>query len=347
MKPSKSVGIIGYGAYIPKYRIQNTEIARVWGNDPNLVPIREKSVPGADEDSVTIAIEIARNALLRAGIDPKDLRAVWVGTESKPYAVKPTSTIVAEAIAATPFVSAADWEFACKAGSETVQACIAYVGSGMAKYALGIGVDTAQGAPSDALEYTAAAGGAGYIIGSAKESLAIIEGSLSYVTDTPDFWRRQHEHYPKHGNRFTGEPSYFKHVISSSKALMEELGTKPDDYNYVIFHQPNRKFPLEVAKILGFPKEKVIDGLVSPYIGNTYAGSALLGLAAVLDKAKDGDKIFCTSYGSGAGSDSFSLEVTDKLADRKVKAPSVKSYIERREEIDYARYARYRKKIRM
>jgi len=254
---------------------------------------------------------------------------------------------VAEAIAATPFVSAADWEFACKAGSETVQACIAYVGSGMAKYALGIGVDTAQGAPSDALEYTAAAGGAGYIIGSAKESLAVVEGSLSYVTDTPDFWRRQHEHYPKHGNRFTGEPSYFRHVISCSKALMEELGTKPDDYNYVIFHQPNRKFPLEVAKILGFSKEKVIDGLVSPYIGNTYAGSALLGLAAVLDKAKEGDRIFCTSYGSGAGSDSFSLKVTDKLADRKVKAPSVKSYIERREEIDYARYARYRKKIRM
>ena len=104
MKPNKSVGIIGYGAYVPKYRIQNTEIARVWGNDPNLVPIREKSVPGADEDSVTIAIEIARNAIIRAGIDPSDLRAVWVGSESKPYAVKPTSTIVAEAIAATPFV---------------------------------------------------------------------------------------------------------------------------------------------------------------------------------------------------------------------------------------------------
>ena len=41
MKPNKSVGIIGYGAYVPKYRIQNTEIARVWGNDPNLVPIEK------------------------------------------------------------------------------------------------------------------------------------------------------------------------------------------------------------------------------------------------------------------------------------------------------------------
>ena len=67
---------------------------------------------------------------------------------------------VAEAIGATPNVQAGDWQFACKAGTEAMVAAIGFVGSGMADYALAIGMDTAQGSPGDALEYTAACGGA-------------------------------------------------------------------------------------------------------------------------------------------------------------------------------------------
>ena len=93
-------------------------------------------------------------------MNPEDLRAVWVGSESHPYAVKPTGTIVAEAIGATPAVSVGDWQFACKAGTEAMQAAFGLVGSGMADYAMAIGADTAQGRPGDALEYTTAAGGA-------------------------------------------------------------------------------------------------------------------------------------------------------------------------------------------
>ena len=54
-----------------------------------------------------------------------------------------------------PHVQAADWEFACKAGTEAMVAAIGLVGSSMADYALAIGMDTAQGRPGDALEYTA------------------------------------------------------------------------------------------------------------------------------------------------------------------------------------------------
>ena len=52
-------------------------------------------------------------------------------------------------------------------------------------------------------------------------------------------------------------------------------------------------------------------------IGNTYAGSALVGLTAVLDVADPGDRILLVSYGSGAGSDAFSLRVTERLPDRR------------------------------
>ncbi|HKY84874.1 MAG TPA: hydroxymethylglutaryl-CoA synthase [Anaerolineales bacterium] len=345
LRPSREVGIVGYGAYIPRFRLPASEVARVWKGGEASLPIKEKAVPGIDEDVITMSIEAARNALARARISPSEIRAVWVGSESHPYAVKPTSTVVAEAIGATPHTQAADWEFACKAGTEAVQAAIGFVGSGMAEYALSIGMDTAQGRPGDALEYTAGAGGAAILLGPAGDSLAVFQGSYSYATDTPDFWRRADEKYPEHGERFTGEPAYFKHITEAGRALMELLGTRPEDYRYAVFHQPNTKFPQRVAKSLGFKPEQFEAGLLVPVIGNTYAGSALVGLTAILDEAGPDEHILLVSYGSGAGSDAFSLRTTGHLAERRGLAPTTREYIDRRTEIDYATYARYRGKL--
>jgi hydroxymethylglutaryl-CoA synthase len=342
LKPKRKVGIIGYGSYVPQYRLPAREVSRIWTGSKGGLPITEKAVPGLDEDVITMSIEASRNALARAGIDPSKLRAVWIGSESHPYAVKPSSTVVAEAIGATPHIQAADMEFACKAGSEAMVAAMGLVGSHMADYALAIGMDTAQGKPGDALEYTAAAGGAAFIIGPADEAVAVIQSSYSFVTDTPDFWRRADMKYPEHGQRFTGEPAYFKHVDRAARSLMEAAGTQPKDYAYVILHQPNTKFPQREARALGFTEEQVKPGLLSPVIGNTYAGAALIGLSATLDIAHAGQRILCVSYGSGAGSDAFDILVTDKLEERRKLAPSTQDYIARRTEIDYGTYARFR-----
>ena len=289
-----------------------------------------------------MSIEAARNALARAGIDPGELRAVWIGSESHPYAVKPSSTVVAEAIGAGPSIQAGDWEFACKAGTEAVVASMALVGSGMGNYALAIGMDTAQGKPGDQLEYTAASGGAAYIIGPAEEALAVIQGSYSYVSDTPDFWRRAEQKYPEHGQRFTGEPAYFKHITEAGKALMEDMGTSAADYQHAVFHQPNTKFPQRAGQLLGFNDEQIKTGLLAPVIGNTYAGASLVGLSAVLDVAQPGDRILVVSFGSGAGSDAFDILVTERIAGKAALATQTAEYIARRTEIDYATYARFR-----
>lgn len=346
-KPIKPVGIVGYGAYIPRYRLPGTEINRIWKGEPLPGPVKEKAVAGLDEDVITMSIEAARNALARSPIQAEALRAVWVGSESHPYAVKPSGTVVAEAIGASPYIQAGDWEFACKAGTEALVAAISLVGSQMGEYALAIGMDTAQGKPGDALEYTASSGGAAFIIGPAEESLATIDAHTSYVTDTPDFWRRAHQIYPEHGQRFTGEPAYFHHIIAATQALMESAGLTPADFKYAIFHQPNEKFPRRVAKQLGFKSEQIDAGLLSPVIGNTYAGASLVGLTAVLDEASPGERILITSYGSGAGSDSFILTTQEALTERRQRANSTQTYINRRTEIDYATYTRFRNKIAM
>jgi hydroxymethylglutaryl-CoA synthase len=341
-------GIVGYGAYVPKYRIKTEEISRVWGGDgartAKGLNVYEKSVPGLDEDAVTISVEAARLAIAHAKVDPINIEAIYVGSESHPYAVKPTATIVAEAVEAAPDLTAADYQFACKAGTAAIQTCMGLVKSKMIKYGLAIGSDTSQGRPGDVLEHTASAGGAAFIIGN-DHVIAEIKDTYSFTTDTPDFWRREGQDFPRHGSRFTGEPAYFKHVMAASKKIMERNKLKPEDFKYVVFHQPNGKFPLAVAGMLGFKKEQVEAGLLTPIIGNTYSGATPIGLTAVLDVAQPGDLILATSYGSGAGSDSFVIEVTDRIAKNRNPKP-VREQIKHKEYIDYSIYAKFKGKIK-
>ncbi|MHC1567339.1 MAG: hydroxymethylglutaryl-CoA synthase [Candidatus Syntropharchaeia archaeon] len=339
------IGIVTYGVYIPRYRIKVEEIAKQWHKDPKQMKdglgVAEKSVPDFDEDTVTISVEAARYAIKRIDLDPKKIGAIYVGSESHPYAVKPTATIVAEAVGASPNITAADFEFACKAGTAAIQACMGLVESGRIDFGLAIGADTSQAAPGDALEYATGAGGAAFVIGR-KDLIVEIEDTYSFTTDTPDFWRREGMSYPEHGGRFTGEPGYFKHVISGTRGLLEKLGKKPSDYDYAVFHQPNGKFPMRAAKQMGFTKEQIEPGLMVRKIGNTYSASSLIGLAAILDKAPPGSMILMTSFGSGAGADSFSLRVTDLIEEYRNRVPSVEDLIKNPKYIDYATYAKHK-----
>jgi hydroxymethylglutaryl-CoA synthase len=155
------------------------------------------------------------------------------------------------------------------------------------------------------------------------------------------------QHYPQHGSRFTGDPAYFKHVLAAAHQLMEALHTTAADYAAAVFHQPNPKFPERAAGILGFTPEQTRTGLLCPLVGNTYAGSSMLGLTAILDEARPGDRVLLVSFGSGAGSDAISLRITDRIEDCRGRAPSTQTYVRRRKPIDYGTYVRYRGKLHM
>jgi hydroxymethylglutaryl-CoA synthase len=345
-------GIVGYGAYVPSNRIKAEDIAKVWHEDPDTIKkglnITEKSVPSRDEDAATIAVEAARRALTHASIEANELGAVYVGSESHPYAVKPTATVVGEALCIGNRFTAADLEFACKAGTAGIQMLMGMTDSNMIRYGISIGADTSQGRPGDALEYTASAGGAAFIIGkSGKDCIANIMKTVSYTSDTPDFWRREGASYPSHAGRFTGEPAYFRHIIGATTLLLESTGLEPKDFAYAVFHQPNGKFPLSVAKQLGFEESQIKKGLLTPVIGNTYSGASMLGLASVLDVAKPGDKILVTSFGSGAGSDSFAIEVTESILDKRSRSVMVDDMINKGKiYVDYSTYLKHRNSIK-
>ena len=343
------VGIVGYGAYLPRYRIKLAEIARAWGWDAAAyrrgLNIEEKCVAAADQDTITLSVEAARRALRRAGTDPSRIGALYIGSESHPYAVKPSGTVVADAIGATPCVHVADLEFACKAGTEAMHLCAALVGGEQVAQALAIGADTSQGAPGDPLEFATSAGAAAFVFGR-EAPVATVDAMTSYTTDTPDFWRREGERFPRHAGRFTGEPAYFHHICSAAERVMEQAGLQPKDFAHAVFHQPNGKFPVRVGKKLGFTDEQIRAGLLSPRIGNVYSGSSPLGLCAVLDTANTGERILLVSYGSGAGSDGFVFTATDRLEQVRSLAPTVQDILAQPTvHLDYALYARFRQKI--
>ena len=303
--------IIGFGRYLPKFRIKTASIAEHHGQDPTGIVsglgISEKTVPGREEDSYTMAFEAARQALEIAELQSSEISAIFVGSESHPYAVKPTSSMLASSLDLHPFCHCADLEFACKAGTAGMQIVDSMVRAGQVEYGMAIGTDAAQGRPGDALEYTAAAGAAALIIGSekGKNALCRMDRTLSFTTDTPDFWRPNGEKYPHHAGRFTGEPAYFRHVQEVTKGILALAKMKPAEIDHVVFHMPNAKFPKTAAKKLGFSEGQLELGFIVSSIGNTYAACSPLGLTYVLEQAKKNQTILLVSYGSGSGSDAF------------------------------------------
>jgi hypothetical protein len=136
-------------------------------------------------------------------------------------------------------------------------------------------------------------------------------------------------------------PEMLAWVKAYPHAMASYLDPSQADNPYIF----NPKFPKRALEELGFKVAQWKAGLLVPEIGNTYAGSAMIGLSAVLDEAQPGQRILMVSYGSGAGSDAFDLLVTERMTAARNRAPSTRDYIKRRVQIDYAQYVRMRRKL--
>jgi len=110
-----------------------------------------------------------------------------------------------------------------------------------------------------------------------------------------------------------------------------------------VSHQPNLNFPNRVACELGFTEEQFMPGLQVARFGNCYSGASSIGLAAVLDVAKPGDRIVLASYGSGAGSDAYSFVATSQLPEKRSKQKFTIEYQAKNEFLKYVDYDTYRK----
>jgi hydroxymethylglutaryl-CoA synthase len=340
-KEYDSSGIVGYGFYSSRFRIKEGGI--------------ERAVPFIDEDSVTAAIESGKLALIHSGVCSSLVGKIYVGSESNPYAVKPIASKVAQVLKLgeededdVQGVDAIDTEFACKAATSVFKDAASLVNypKSSIQNAMVIGTDNSQAAPRDCpggeLDLFVGYGAAAFVFGK-QDLIAEIEGWYSCTSDTPDFWRRDGEPFPSHGGRFTGDPAYFKHIRKAAKKLMERLNLQATDINYFVAHQPNAQFPVRIAKELGFKEEQYLPSLQVVKFGNTYSGASPLGLAAVLDIAKPNERILIVSYGSGAGSDAYSLVTTSQILEKRERQRLTVKYQAENPYLEYVDYNTYRR----
>jgi len=344
-KPKKeyeSPGIVGYGVYTSKFRIKEGKM--------------ERSVPFIDEDAITAAVEAGKLALIHSRIDRTRIGKLYVGSESNPYAVNPIASKVAQVLrlgeedkeSGIQSVDAIDTEFACKAATSMFKdaAALTCYPKANIDYAMTIGADNSQAAPRNEpggeLDLFVGFGAAAFIFGK-LDVIAEIEGCYSCTSDTPDFWRRDLQPYPRHGGRFTGEPAYFKHIKKACTTLMEKLNLQTDDVDYFVPHQPNLNFPMKVAREMGFKEEQYLPSIMVGKFGNCYSGSSPIGLAAVLDIAKPDQRILLVSYGSGAGSDAYSFVTTSQILEKRPWQKFTVQYQAENEHLEYVDYHTYRR----
>ncbi|MFX1505678.1 MAG: hypothetical protein ACFFDC_06140 [Promethearchaeota archaeon] len=324
--------------------------------------LREKVVPGPNEDALTAGIQSLSYAIRRADIKPEEIDALFVVSESYPYAVK-SSTAIAGKAGLTDLKYGVRGEFACKPFGEFLDIAAALIDSGRCRYVAVTATDASQGAPGDDLEFSASFYSTTIILGKEK-GIAEIKGRTSINYDFSDFIRKEGEEFPEHEGQ--GTSLAFRGMILSAlrKHLENYSDISPDclpSKTWVI-HSPNGSFPNEAlidigdhfgvslaekmfdeaGKMLGIePRVKVSN--LAPAIANGYSATVPTALCDAMEKAKSGDEIMTVLYGSGAGSDVISIKVKadgSQVANNGV--PTVQEQIDYKQKISVEDYFKFR-----
>jgi hydroxymethylglutaryl-CoA synthase len=335
------IGIIGYGAYLPKYRIKAEEYVEAWGNF-SAPGVMEKSVPGYDEDVVTMAIEAAHNAIEYSGIDPGSIGALYLATTSGPYGEKPLSSTLVAALIGTEEVRTADFMGSTRAGTSAFLGCFDRIVAEGKGVGLVVASDIPLGPLDRASEHPLGAGSAAYVIGEG-DPIAILEKSYSMSIETLG------ERFRLGGELYTRDlelrVNFMEQCLQKSiDGLLNKLDLTPENVNHLVLQQPDATKSHKAVSKFGFSNEAVTLGMIATYTGDTGAASPLLSLAHVLDNTRGSERIVVASYGSG--SDAFSLLVKDEIVQRRAQSPGVpkvKDYLEKREYLDYVTYLKFKK----
>jgi len=327
-------GIIGYGIYIPRYRLKQADAAMAWSGWAG----GEKAVCGADEDIVTMATEASEKAIKHSGLNPAQIGCIYMATDSSPYIEQSVAPILAETLELAPQASMIEFCGSTNSTANALLACLDAIKSGRIEYGLVIGSENRATGLGTEGETAFGAGAAAFVLG-AQGTIVDINDMNTYSSVFTDRWRAGKDTWVSNyfDYRFDREYGYEKHIVSAATGLMEKLGEKADDYAYVVLQQPDDRLPGYVVKALGINRDRMAPPIAST-IGDLGCSSAFISLAAILDKATPGQKVLLGTYGSG-NSTAVSMTVTAQIESRKKDlGPTLETYVARKDYIDYLTY---------
>jgi hydroxymethylglutaryl-CoA synthase len=326
--------IIGFGTYLPYYRLKLEEIAKAWNRGGGR---GEKTVSGHDEDIVTMGVKAGARALDHARISSDKIGAIYVCSLSSGFGENSIAAQVAYALGITGDVGCSDLGLSARVVTSSLQACSDAIEAKRIQFGLIIASDALRAKPGSDAELASAAGAAALVIGS-KSGIASIMGFGSHTTSFISHYSLADQSRLIDDERFIVKHGYLEHLARATKALESSKKISLSEISKIVLQAPDPKWPARALSKLGFKPEQLISlGAQTGYAG---CASFLIDLAAACEQAKPNEKILAISFGPG-GSDAFLLIVNEN----KPSPNSVGAQLAEKEYLNYTTYLRYTKHL--
>jgi hydroxymethylglutaryl-CoA synthase len=339
------IGLLAYGAYIPRLRLQRAAVfdANKWFN-PGLAALAkgERSMASWDEDSVTMAVEAARDCL--TSIDRNAVSSVILASTTLPFADRQNAGIVKEALNLKDTVGSMDVSGGQRAGTSSLIQALAVAASSDRRI-LCIASEKAKAPSSSEAELMNGDAAVGFLIGAGDEVIAKFLGSHSVTVDFVDHYRdseREFDYYWE--SRWIRDEGYMKIAAGAIKDGIKALGIQPSHIRHFAAAIPAKGVPASLAKMVGVAPEAVVDSL-SNNVGHSGVAHAGLMLSAAIENAKLGDTILVVSFGQGC--DVLLFEVTERATSQPVRLGVAGSISRRKPEFNYMKYLAFNELIKM
>ena len=329
------VGILSYGAYIPMWRMDRGEIARVAGT---LSAGGERAVASWDEDSLSMAVEAGHDCL--TAIDPKEIDGLYFATVSSPLKEKQASSIIASALDLKETVHTCDVTDSTRAATISLQAAFDAVKAGSARKVLVVAADCRPVMLGSEFEQVYGDGAAALLIGEG-ETIADIEGFSTLSDAIPGVWRRETDTLPQMFEAKLDRRGLLKDVLGAIGGLLKKCNVEPKGISKFALYAPDPRGYRDLARSLGIEAATQLENPLFDTVGMTGTPHCLLLLISALEKAKPEQRIVCASYGEG--SDAILIRTTENVEQIKGKHKATGFISSKRMLPSYGRFSEFKR----
>jgi hydroxymethylglutaryl-CoA synthase len=313
-------GILSYGTYVPRHRLDRGAIRRTLGEGGGK---GTRAVAGYDEDATSMGVEAARAARWNGSFEPA---SVHFATTAPPYADKTNANAIHAALNLAPEIFATDHVGSIRSAVGALRAAAADGG-------LAVLSDLRNGRPGSADEAGGGDAAAAFRFGDGDDVIAEIVAQSSATAEFLDRWRVPGASHSSIWEERFGLGVYLPLIQDAAGRALALAGVAQPDH--VIVASPHGRAAAAAAKAFG----AAADGTLEQATGSTGAAHAGLGLADALDRAAPGEHILVISAADGA--DALVLRVTERIAAR-VAAAAPRAQLALAAEVDYATYLTWR-----
>lgn len=328
-------GILSFGAYIPRRRLQRAAIhaTNKWFA-PGLGGLAkgERAVANWDEDAVTMAVEAGRDCL--AGIDRATVAGLTLASTTLPFADRLNAGLVKEALTLADTTRAADATGSLRAGTSALLTAL----DGSATQ-LCIGSDLRKARPASEGELVQGDGAAALLVGRGQV-IARLVASHSVTVDFVDHFRSAGADFD-YGweSRWVRDEGYSGLLGGAIRDALAKADIGADMVHHIVIPLSARGAAAGLVKKLGLRADALVDPLQAT-VGDTGAAHPLLMLVAALERATPGQCILVAGFGQGV--DVLMFETTDALARLPARRGSRGHLAIREEDTNYQRFLFHR-----